>query len=87
MVAQTIQHKIEIDAPNLWWPNGMGKPNLYGISIELKKGNQLLDSKTDKFGIRTVELIQEKDMMKNAFGEKWYEQYGFLETDLNRINF
>jgi len=30
---------------------------------------------------------QEKDMMKNAFGEKWYEQYGFLETDLNRINF
>ena len=30
---------------------------------------------------------QENDMMKNAGGEKWYEQYGFLETDLNRINF
>jgi hypothetical protein len=30
---------------------------------------------------------QENDMMKNAFGGKWYEQYGFLETDLNRINF
>lgn len=30
---------------------------------------------------------QEKDMMKNAFGEKWHEQYGFLETDLNRVNF
>jgi len=30
---------------------------------------------------------QEKDMMKNSYGEKWYETYGFLETDLNRINF
>ena len=30
---------------------------------------------------------QEKDMIKNAFGKKWFEQYGFLETDLNRVNF
>jgi hypothetical protein len=30
---------------------------------------------------------QEKDMMKNSYGEKWYETFGFLETDLNRINF
>lgn len=30
---------------------------------------------------------QEKDLMKNNFGEKWYESFGFLEVDLNRINF
>jgi hypothetical protein len=30
---------------------------------------------------------QEKDMMKNNFGDKWYESCGFLEVDLNRINF
>ena len=30
---------------------------------------------------------QEKDMMKNNFGQKWYENFGYLETDLNRINF
>jgi len=30
---------------------------------------------------------QEKDMMKNNYGEKWFETFGFLETDLNRINF
>jgi hypothetical protein len=30
---------------------------------------------------------EEKAMMKNSYGEKWYETYGFLETDLNRINF
>jgi hypothetical protein len=30
---------------------------------------------------------QEKDIMKNVFGNKWYEEFGFLETDENRINF
>jgi len=30
---------------------------------------------------------QEKDLMKNNLGEKWYESFGFLEVDLNRINF
>ena len=30
---------------------------------------------------------EEKSMMKNSFGEKWYENFGFLESDLNRINF
>ena len=30
---------------------------------------------------------QEKDMMKNNYGNKWIESYGYLEIDLNRINF
>ena len=30
---------------------------------------------------------EEKDLMKNNLGEKWYETFGFLEVDLNRINF
>jgi len=30
---------------------------------------------------------EEKSMMKNSYGEKWYETFGFLESDLNRINF
>jgi len=64
---QKIQQKAEIDLPNLWWPNGMGKPNLYEFSVQLKKGNELLDSKTDEFGIRTVELIQEKDAIGTSF--------------------
>lgn len=30
---------------------------------------------------------QDKDLLKNNLGEKWYEKFGFLENDLNRINF
>jgi len=28
----------------------------------------------------------EKDFLKNYIGEKWYEDFGYLENDLNRIN-
>ena len=30
---------------------------------------------------------QEKDIMKNVFGEKWFTEFGFLEMDENQINF
>jgi hypothetical protein len=30
---------------------------------------------------------EEKDMLKNMLGDRWFEKFGFLETDLNRINF
>lgn len=28
----------------------------------------------------------EKDFLKSYVGEKWYEDFGYLENDLNRIN-
>lgn len=28
----------------------------------------------------------EKDFLKNFVGEKWYEEYGYMKNDLNRIN-
>jgi hypothetical protein len=30
---------------------------------------------------------QEKDMLKNMLGDRWFETFGFLETDPNRFNF
>jgi predicted RNA-binding protein with EMAP domain len=29
---------------------------------------------------------EEKEFLKNYLGEKWYETFGYLENDLNRIN-
>lgn len=29
---------------------------------------------------------EEKDFLKSYVGEKWYEDFGYLENDLNRIN-
>ncbi len=64
---KTIQQKFKIENPNLWWPNGMGNPNLYELTVELENEKQLLDSKKQPFGIRTIELIQEKDTIGTSF--------------------
>jgi len=48
-----------ISNPQLWWPNGYGKPNLYTYDIELLNKTKVLDRKTGTFGIREVELVQE----------------------------
>jgi beta-mannosidase len=64
---QTIQEKLEIENPDLWWPNGMGSPNLYELTVELKHDNQLFDIKRQNFGIRTIELIQEEDKIGTSF--------------------
>jgi len=46
---------LEIQNPNLWWPNGMGKANLYPVEIQfIKEGKHISDSKNLKIGIRDI---------------------------------
>lgn len=59
--------KKVIDNPQLWWPNGSGKPHLYQSVIKLKKGSELLAEKKQTYGIRTVTLIQENDSIGESF--------------------
>jgi beta-mannosidase len=58
---------LEIKNPELWWPNGMGKPNLYNIKVTLSDKNSLLDEKSEKIGVRTIELIRENDSIGKSF--------------------
>lgn len=36
--------EIRINNPILWWPNGLGSPNLYEVEIRLFAGDRLLDT-------------------------------------------
>ncbi|MBS3770080.1 MAG: beta-glycosidase [Bacteroidales bacterium] len=46
---------LEIQDPKLWWPNGMGKANLYPVEIQFfNEDSQTSDSKNLKIGIRDV---------------------------------
>ncbi len=56
-----------INNPKLWWPNGMGKPNLYSTKIVLTDENGILDEKNTKIGVRTIEVVQEKDTIGKSF--------------------
>lgn len=65
-------HKVvlpfEIQQPKRWWTHNLGEPYLYNITVRLKKDGLLLDSLTRKKGLRTVELVTEKD----THGESFY---------------
>jgi beta-mannosidase len=59
---------IVIPYPQLWWTHNLGRPYLYDVKINaITEGGQS-DTKTMKHGLRTIELVQEKD----AIGESFY---------------
>jgi len=41
-----------VDDAKLWWPKGYGDAALYTVTLELKKDGVVLDSRTDRIGIR-----------------------------------
>ena len=59
--------QLTIKNPRLWWPNGMGKPNLYQLRVVLSDGNRIVDEKKDKIGVRTIEVVREPDSIGNSF--------------------
>lgn len=63
----TVMMNYEIQNAKLWWPNGLGEPTLYPFEIILLKDGQKIDSKKMKIGLRTIELVQEKDKIGTSF--------------------
>lgn len=63
----TVEIPIEIKNPILWWCNGLGVPHQYVFQFKLQSNEKFLDNKTLKIGLRTIELIQEKDKIGTSF--------------------
>lgn len=62
-----ISIPYQIQNPKLWQSNGWGNPNLYDIKVSLQKDSKMIAEKSEKIGLRTVELIQEKDEKGKSF--------------------
>jgi beta-mannosidase len=58
---------LEIENPQLWWPNGWGDQPLYHVRVQLDRPGESLDAKTYELGLRTVELRQEPDEWGRSF--------------------
>ncbi len=59
------KHYFQITKPKLWWPNGMGEADMYYLATE-EIGYNKIDTYI-YFGIRTIELVQEKDSIGQSF--------------------
>lgn len=60
---------VDIENPQLWWPNGYGEQPLYGVKVVLSEDGEALDDKTYKIGLRKISVRREKD--------KWGESFEF----------
>ncbi|MDO5421884.1 MAG: glycoside hydrolase family 2 protein [Bacteroides sp.] len=53
--------------PKLWWSNGLGEPFLYRFRTDIIAGGDLLDSKTEKVGIRSLKVVHQPDKDGHTF--------------------
>lgn len=47
---------VSIAQPELWWPNGIGKPKIYDFEVKIMEGENVIETKKIPYGIRTVKL-------------------------------
>ena len=74
---QKIRQEIRIEKPNLWWPYEWGEPYLYDVEVRILEKETIVDTKTKRFGLRTIELVQEPDELGETFyfkvnGQKFF---------------
>ena len=60
--------KIDINNPKLWWPNNLGKQNLYDVKVVLidSKG-EMIDENKLRIGLRTLILDRHEDEWGESF--------------------
>ena len=63
----SLDTNLTIDHPKLWWPRGYGEQNLYTVTMELLKGDEVLDVRVERIGIRRLEI--EHVMKPNEEGQ------------------
>ena len=60
--------QIAVEDPKLWWPRTHGDQPLYQLDITLSDRNELLDSRSIRFGIRDVRpVLKDPQTSENRF--------------------
>lgn len=53
---EVLLNELTVKNPRLWWPNGIGKQELYDMRIYFESGNQISDSHNLRYGIREIKM-------------------------------
>lgn len=59
---------LTLQYPELWMPNGWGKPVLYNFILTVAAGGEVIATQQQRVGLRSVRVVKEKD----AAGESFY---------------
>jgi beta-mannosidase len=62
-----VKMHYEISNPKRWWCNGLGFPHQYEFHFSLENNRKIIDNKELKIGLRTIELVQDKDEFGTSF--------------------
>ena len=62
------QADIALDNPKRWYPNGLGDPFLYDVTITMSVGDTVLDSHAFSYGVRTFAADYTKG---NKYRNRW----------------
>lgn len=61
---------IKIEDPKLWWPNGYGRQDLYGVKVTLYSDGREIDSWARRIGLRTMTMRRNKDEWGECFAHE-----------------
>jgi beta-mannosidase len=65
-----VSSEATIANPRLWWPQPVGEPFRYTLVVRLSDGETLLAERTERFGIRTVEILQDGEFTFSINGRR-----------------
>jgi beta-mannosidase len=54
-----VDQRLQVDAPQLWWPRVYGAQPLYTLHTRLRRGDTVLDARTLRLGLRRLRLRQD----------------------------
>ncbi len=66
-VGDRAEATIEVEKPLIWWPAGMGDPELYDLLVRVRERGDELDRRELRVGFRTVDFEQEEDDAGESF--------------------
>ncbi len=62
-----VSFDFTVPRPALWWPNGLGEQPLYTFRARSLVNGRVMDEKTTRTGLRTVELRRQRDAAGESF--------------------
>jgi len=83
---QFYKKEITISNPKLWYPNGMGDPFLYDVTVNLLFDNKLMDTHSFKHGIRSFTASYTKGNKYRTRWDKYLFSVNGKETFLKGMN-